>query len=101
MTLSGLQAWSGHRSPDTTKHCARITPTTPAKAYQHVGYLARNVRAIEVHVYRRCRPNMERTLLNRPGNTFISDTVSAPVASLNNAHIGWRALGVASACPKD
>src|SRR6266508_4501470 len=48
MTLFELQAWLGHRSPNTTQHYARITPTKLTKAYSDAGYFARNVRAIEV-----------------------------------------------------
>ena len=48
MTLFELQAWLGHRSPATTQHYARITPTTLAKAYRDADYFARNVRTIEV-----------------------------------------------------
>lgn len=48
MTLFELQAWLGHRSPMTTLHYARITPTTLARAYADANYFARNVRAIEV-----------------------------------------------------
>src|SRR5258708_2005800 len=42
MTLFELQAWLGHRSPETTQHYAPITPTTFAKAYSDAGYFARN-----------------------------------------------------------
>jgi integrase len=52
MTLFELQAWLGHKSPSSTQHYARITPTTLAKAYHDAGYFARNVRAIEVLVDR-------------------------------------------------
>lgn len=52
MTLFELQAWLGHRSPETTQHYARITPTTLARAYTDAGYFARNVRTIEVLVDR-------------------------------------------------
>jgi integrase len=48
MTLFELQAWLGHRTPNTTQHYANITPNTLAKAYQDAGYFARNVRTIEV-----------------------------------------------------
>jgi len=48
MTLFELQAWLGHRSPNTTQHYARITPTKLTRAYSDAGYFARNVRAIEV-----------------------------------------------------
>lgn len=48
MTLFELQEWLGHRSPATTQHYARITPTTLAKAYRDADYFARNVRTIEV-----------------------------------------------------
>jgi integrase len=52
MTLFELQAWLGHRSPNTTQHYAKITPNTLAKAYTQAGYFARNVRTIEVLVDR-------------------------------------------------
>ena len=34
MTLFELQAWLGHRSPQSTQHYAKITPTTLTRAYQ-------------------------------------------------------------------
>lgn len=52
MTLFELQAWLGHRSPHSTQHYAKITPTTLTKAYRDAGYFARNVRAIEVLIDR-------------------------------------------------
>jgi integrase len=52
MTLFELQAWLGHRSPNTTQHYAKITPNTLTKAYRDAGYFARNVRTIEVLVDR-------------------------------------------------
>ena len=48
MTLFELQAWLGHRSPESTQHYARITPTTLTAAYKDAGYFERNVRAIRV-----------------------------------------------------
>ena len=48
MSLFELQAWLGHRSPETTQHYTRITPTRLAKSYSDVGYFERNVRRIEV-----------------------------------------------------
>ncbi len=52
MTLFELQAWLGHRTPNTTQHYAKITPNTLSKAYSEAGYFARNVRAIEVLIDR-------------------------------------------------
>jgi integrase len=52
MTLFELQAWLGHRSPETTQYYARIAPTTLAKAYTDAGYFARNVRTIAVLIDR-------------------------------------------------
>lgn len=52
MTLFELQAWLGHRTPNTTQHYAKITPNTLSKAYTEAGYFARNVRAIEVLIDR-------------------------------------------------
>jgi integrase len=52
MTLFELQAWLGHRSPESTQHYAKITPNTLAGAYNDAGYFERNVRTIEVLVDR-------------------------------------------------
>lgn len=48
MSLFELQAWLGHRSPESTRHYAQITPTTLTKAYTDAGYFQRNLRTIEV-----------------------------------------------------
>ena len=48
MTLFELQAWLGHRTPNTTQHYAKITPNTLTRAYTEAGYFARNLRTIEV-----------------------------------------------------
>jgi len=52
MSLFELQAWLGHRSPQSTQSYAAITPTTLARAYSDAGYFARNLRTIEVLVDR-------------------------------------------------
>ncbi|MFF1604782.1 tyrosine-type recombinase/integrase [Streptomyces mirabilis] len=52
MTLFELQAWLGHRSPESTQHYAKISPNTLTKACKDAGYFARNVRTIEVLVDR-------------------------------------------------
>jgi integrase len=52
MTLFELQAWLGHRSPNSTQHYAKITPNTLTKAYTEAGYFARNLRTIEVLIDR-------------------------------------------------
>ncbi len=52
MTLFELQAWLGHRSPQSTQHYTQITPTRLAQAYTDAGYFARNVRTIEVLIDR-------------------------------------------------
>ena len=52
MTLFELQAWLGHRSPQSTQFYAKITPTTLTRAYHDAGYFARNVRTIEVLIDR-------------------------------------------------
>jgi integrase len=52
MTIFELQAWLGHKSPLSTQHYAKITPTTLTRAYRDAGYFARNVRTIEVLVDR-------------------------------------------------
>ena len=50
MTLFELQAWLGHRSPETTQNYVACTPTRLIQSYRDAGYFARNVRAIEVLV---------------------------------------------------
>lgn len=52
MTLFELQAWLGHRTPNTTQHYAKINPNTLTKAYSEAGYFARNLRTIEVLIDR-------------------------------------------------
>ena len=52
MTLFELQAWLGHRSPETTQYYAQITPNTLTRAYTDAGYFARNVRTIVVLIDR-------------------------------------------------
>jgi integrase len=47
MTLFELQAWLGHRSPETTQNYVACTPTRLFQSYRDAGYFARNVRAIE------------------------------------------------------
>lgn len=64
MTLFELQAWLGHRTPNTTQHYAKISPNTLSKAYTEAGYFARNMRRVgashrrrlAIHVYRVHRP---------------------------------------------
>jgi len=48
LSLTELQEWLGHRSPEATRHYAKISPTKLAKAYEGAGYFARNLRAVEV-----------------------------------------------------
>jgi len=52
MTLFELQAWLGHRSPQSTQFYAKISPTTLTRAYDDAGYFARNLRTIEVLIDR-------------------------------------------------
>jgi integrase len=47
MTLFELQAWLGHRSPQSTQFYAKISPATLTRAYDDAGYFARNVRTGE------------------------------------------------------
>jgi hypothetical protein len=48
LSLFELQEWLGHRSPHTTQHYAKITPTKLARSYEQAGYFGRNLRTIEV-----------------------------------------------------
>ena len=52
MTLFELQAWLGHRSPQSTQFYAKISPATLTRAYDDAGYFSRNMRTIEVLVDR-------------------------------------------------
>ena len=52
MTLFELQAWLGHRSPQSTQHYTQITPTRLAQAYADAGYFSRNLRTIDVLIDR-------------------------------------------------
>jgi integrase len=57
MTLFELQAWLGHRSPQSTQHYTQITPTRLAQAYADAGYFGRNVRTVEVLIDRQLVQN--------------------------------------------
>lgn len=52
MSLSELQAWLGHRVPESTQHYVAMTPKKQAEAYAAAGYLAHNKRLIEVLIDR-------------------------------------------------
>ncbi len=52
MTLFELQAWLGHRSPQSTQFYAKISASTLTRAYTDAGYFSRNVRTIEVLIDR-------------------------------------------------
>ena len=90
MTLFELQAWLGHRSPETTQHYAQITPNTLTKAYTDAGYFARNVRTIEVLIDREA-VLMARRLQASLGSTTISVTATAAIRSLSSVRTGWLA----------
>lgn len=48
MSLFELQQWLGHRSPESTRHYTKISPTKLVNSFANAGYFARNLRAIEV-----------------------------------------------------
>ena len=50
--MPGLQAWLGHRSPQSTQFYAKISPATLTRAYDDAGYFSRNMRTVEVLVDR-------------------------------------------------
>lgn len=50
MSLFELQAWLGHRSPETTQHYTRVTPTKLAKSFADADYFKRNLRLVQVLV---------------------------------------------------
>lgn len=48
MSLFELQAWLGHRTPASTQHYAKITPTKLARSYASAEYFQRNLRTVAV-----------------------------------------------------
>jgi integrase len=48
MSLFELQEWLGHRTPATTQHYAKISPTKLAKSFRDANYFSRNLRMIDV-----------------------------------------------------
>jgi integrase len=48
MTLAELQAWLGHRTPNSTQQYVEVSPTRLAKAYADAAYFRRNTRTIDV-----------------------------------------------------
>ncbi len=85
MTLFELQAWLGHRTPNTTQHYAKITPNTLSKAYSEAGYFARNVRAIEV-------------LVDRDAVTSGAAAIGEPWQHYDLGH-GWCTYSFFEQCP--
>jgi integrase len=85
MTLFELQAWLGHRTPNTTQHYAKITPNTLSKAYSEAGYFARNVRTIEV-------------LIDRDAVTSGAAAAGEPWQHYDLGH-GWCTYSFFEQCP--
>ncbi|HET9080087.1 MAG TPA: site-specific integrase [Trebonia sp.] len=85
MTLFELQAWLGHRTPNTTQHYAKITPNTLTRAYTEAGYFARNIRTIEV-------------LLDRDAVTSGAAAVGEPWQHYDLGH-GYCAYTFFEQCP--
>ncbi|HEY9285342.1 MAG TPA: site-specific integrase [Pyrinomonadaceae bacterium] len=52
MSLSELQEWVGHRTPQSTQYYAKVRPTKLAKKFADARYFERNVRTIEVLIDR-------------------------------------------------
>jgi len=52
LTLFELQEWLGHRTPASTQHYAKVTPTKLAKAYADANYFRTNLRMIDVLIDR-------------------------------------------------
>jgi integrase len=48
LSLFELQEWLGHRTPASTQHYAKITPTKLARSYASADYLQRNLRTVAV-----------------------------------------------------
>jgi hypothetical protein len=48
MSLFELQAWLGHRSPQSTQYYAKISPAKLTQSYKDAAYFRRNLRSIEV-----------------------------------------------------
>lgn len=84
MTLFELQAWLGHRTPNTTQHYAQLTPNTLTKAYKDAGYFARNLRTIEV-------------LLDRDAVTSGDATAGQPWQHYDLGH-GWCSYSFFEQC---
>lgn len=82
MTLFELQAWPGHRSPQSTQFYAKILPNALSKAYDDAGYFARNVRTIEVQSTATPSPAVPQQPAS-PGSTTTSATDSAPTRYSN------------------
>ncbi|MEU5547579.1 tyrosine-type recombinase/integrase [Streptomyces sioyaensis] len=95
MTLFELQAWLGHRSPQSTQFYAKISPTTLTRAYNDAGYFSRNVRTIEVSSTATRSPPAPPQPAN-PGSTTTSVTATAPTPSSNNASTAWPAHAATS-----
>ena len=52
LSLFEVQQFLGHKSPNSTQHYVRVTPTKLAKKYADAGYFDRNLRTIQVLIDR-------------------------------------------------
>jgi hypothetical protein len=50
MTLTELQQWLGHRTPESTRSYVAVTSLQQARAYADADYLGRNLRRVEILV---------------------------------------------------
>ena len=83
LSLLDLQAWLGHRSPASTQHYARISPTKLAQSYEDAGYSGRNLRAVEVLLDRASAPP-------GPGVTTTAETGAADSGVTSLTRTGQR-----------
>ncbi|WP_254885343.1 tyrosine-type recombinase/integrase [Streptomyces sp. NA02950] len=95
MTLFELQAWLGHRSPESTQHYAKITPNTLARAYNDAGYFERNVRTIEVLVDRDAVTS-GAAASGEPWQYYDLGHGFCTYTSSSSAHTAWPALAATS-----
>ena len=100
MTLFELQAWLGHRSPQSTQFYAKISPATLTRAYDDAGYFSRNVRTVEVLVDRDAVASGAAAPAS-PGSTTTSATATAPTPSSSSARTAWPAPRCDFYTPKD
>jgi integrase len=95
MTLFELQAWLGHRSPQSTQFYAKISAATLTRAYDDAGHFPATCGPSRSSLTATPSPPAPRRPAS-PGSTTTSATATAHIPSSNSARTAWPAQNATS-----